>query len=136
MNLLPRDVIIEIMLNTDYANLINTCQTDRKVSSICHDYNFWKRKYQYDFGQPPNDKIYSWRQLYEQQLRSKNVYVIEYFDGGNYEILTTAFLNRDHAINQLVESLFKNKHYLQPPNIEEYPEDFQYEPYWIIEHEQ
>ncbi len=51
LNLLPDEILIEILLNTDdLETLSRWCLTSKRINNICQDEFFWKRKYKKDFG--------------------------------------------------------------------------------------
>lgn len=51
---IPLDIKEESSLKLEYPNLLNLCKTNKQLSFICRDPEFWRRKILYDF---PSEKI-------------------------------------------------------------------------------
>ena len=51
MDLLPEEIITdEVLMQAQYPDLLNFCQTSRRAARICQDEFFWKRKVRRDLG--------------------------------------------------------------------------------------
>ena len=44
------DTDIEVLLNLDYPDLLNVCQIDSYLNSLCRRDDFWRRKVERDYG--------------------------------------------------------------------------------------
>ncbi len=54
---LPPNIILEILLQSDYKDIINLCSKFPNFYHICKDPYFWARKAEMDFGILPQDLI-------------------------------------------------------------------------------
>ncbi len=51
VDLLPEEIITdEVLMQTQYPDLLNFCQTSKRAARICQDEFFWKRKVRRDLG--------------------------------------------------------------------------------------
>ncbi len=65
-DLYPNEMLWELLLELPFHDLLNVCQTEKRVKDICDENTFWKVKYRHDFSvtvSPPLIEI-NWRQQY------------------------------------------------------------------------
>ncbi len=68
LNLLPDEILVEILLKTDdLKTLSRLCRTSKRINLICQDGFFWHRKYHKDFGGTILVEGETWRELYKQR---------------------------------------------------------------------
>ena len=48
---LPTEILINILLKSDYEQIVKICQQSKRLRNICDDRYFWQNKAQRDFGQ-------------------------------------------------------------------------------------
>ena len=71
LNLLPDELLIEILLKTDDLKTLSSwCQTSKRINLICQDEGFWKQKYLKDYGETTLMKEWTWKELYKQRALS------------------------------------------------------------------
>ena len=69
---LPRGVQMQVLLQATYRDILSFCKTSTAAFSICDDEEFWKAKFQQDFGNlypDVNGDIANWRGTYEDHLK-------------------------------------------------------------------
>lgn len=76
MNNLPKVVLVEILKNLPYDNIINLCKTSKKCWIICKDQYFWKIKFQYTFLKYYKDElnIVDWKEYYVDHMNICYIY--------------------------------------------------------------
>ncbi|SNW62386.1 F-box domain-containing protein [Orpheovirus IHUMI-LCC2] len=82
---LPDESLLNIMLYTDYNNLLRLCNSNSRTRSLCEDNKFWRDKFLLDFPEikPPfntdiNNKEADWKDLYKEIMDTNypiNIYV-------------------------------------------------------------
>jgi alpha-tubulin suppressor-like RCC1 family protein len=64
---------IEFMLNVDFADIFNLCQTSRLFRRVCQKESFWRARYLQDFGNDAltNLPAHSWKEAYRVRRQVK-----------------------------------------------------------------
>ena len=70
---LPRDLLIELLLSVETADLLALCSTNRSLENICNNENFWRQKVQQLNLNIPKPANKSWKQHYIYITRPKNI---------------------------------------------------------------
>ena len=66
LDLLPNEILVEILLKTDdLETIFRLCRTSKRINLVCQDEFFWHRKYQKDFGLTVLFEGDSWVELYK-----------------------------------------------------------------------
>ena len=71
MDTLPKDVLFDILLRSDYATVRRLCSTDKRINAICQDQYFWFEKNKRDFDQNTKDSNKSWLEEYKHHYDEK-----------------------------------------------------------------
>lgn len=85
---LPNERIEDILIRLSYGDLLNACQTNVQLNSICHNELFWKRKVYNDFSDwdsyvfPKHIYRFNWRTIYDFLYNIKQQKII-YVEGVN-----------------------------------------------------
>lgn len=67
---IPTEIRVKILLDSDYNDMMNLCNTNKSMRHICNDDSFWRLKYIRDFGPIGEDftseteNFDSWRNEY------------------------------------------------------------------------
>lgn len=65
MNTPPREILYDILLDTDIPTITKYCQTSKEAGKICNDDRFWQQKFIRDrIETPPKPEGYSWKEFY------------------------------------------------------------------------
>ena len=93
---LPLENYYAILLQSDIETVLNACQTNSLVATICRDEGFWKEKYIHDFG-VPNSQPKSYRALYQ------TLYLSQKFETTNQQLIKAI----DREDREAVKSIHK-----------------------------
>ena len=109
---LPKDILFNILLESDYATIKRLCSTNKAVNAICQDNYFWFLKYKHDFNFDLDEKAkLDWRKAYKYdyarkyplngyQVKIGSIFIVVIVRNQNeiYEMLTQIY-NDDHLYN-------------------------------------
>lgn len=70
-----KDIDYKIMMDLDDRSLLNFCQTDQYVSTLCKNDDFWRRRFQKKFGNVSKPSNQNWRNFYLHRI-SKEVVTV------------------------------------------------------------
>ena len=118
METLPRDLLFDLLLHLKNTNLLNLCNTNKRLAQFCDESNdyFWQQKVLLDYSDiPPKPNNISWKRYYVQLGTNHLKRIPLYY---NEELLGHIWISRDDTtkkILQISNQIFK----LRYPN--DYP---------------
>ena len=118
METLSRDLLFDLLLHLQGANLLNLCNSNKQLFNFCNDTNdyFWQNKILLDYSDIPTKPAnISWKRYYIQLGTNHLKQIPLYYDE---ELLGYIWINRDdtpNKIRQTSNQIFK----LRYPN--DYP---------------
>jgi len=122
MDTLPTEVIINILLNLSYKDIVNFCSTNKSYLDIFNDDRFWKSKCYYD------KSIDTWKQQYESYVKCSCIYMAK----KDANIIGKIYYNKNEAIDDIIKNIEDDKVYIEPLNIDEYSYEFRKDPCWML----
>ncbi len=97
-------MLINIMLNLEYAELKQICKINKRVNELCKNEYFWEQKYKRDFGEKKIVISESWRDTYKFTYIEQNAK--KFYKFGGLNMLT----NNPNNFLQLITNIINNSY--------------------------
>ena len=110
---LPTEINYDIFYYLPIESVLNACQSDSILASICADDTFWKNKYKYDYTQYIDSKPdeISWKHAYMDLAKNKIKLIPLYLRGQEIFDIWISKSNTEKEIHDYIMSLFEQPNF-------------------------
>ena len=92
---LPDEILYEIFLNTNSAELVKLSRVNHRFWNVCEDESFWKEKFHQDFHDEIKPEELTWKQAYRRKHEERKL-----FESGSIapqDVVNTSSFSNDNV---------------------------------------